>query len=264
MTKNTPTQQYIGLDLGSRFIKIATDGGETHKIDTIEFYKKHIKRDGEQVSIDLANIYNTEQENSAEPVSTQFLATGYGRNLLQFDNIEIISEIKAHFYGAKMQTGEQNFTLVDIGGQDCKVIDVKDGYINDFAMNDKCAASTGRFVEQSARILDMPMAEFEAATDSPITLSDTCAVFCESELIGKLARGATDRQLAAGVNLSIAKRLAPAIKRYKPTKLFMAGGASSPALVHFITELTGVAATVLPQQQFNGALGCIFYMKHIY
>jgi predicted CoA-substrate-specific enzyme activase len=233
---------------------VLSDDGNTQKIDTIEFYKRRIVRNGDNVGIDLSFI-------DYDPQNTQLLATGYGRNLLQFDNIEVISEIKAHFYGAKAQTSEQNFTLVDIGGQDCKVIDVKDGYINDFTMNDKCAASTGRFVEQAARILDIPMADFEIAIDSPISLSDTCAVFCESELIGRLARGATDMHLAAGVNLSIAKRLAPAIKKYRPHTIFMAGGASSTALIHFIAELTGIEPHVLPEQQFNGALGCVHYMR---
>lgn len=246
--------QYIGIDLGSRFIKVASSDGSSRKVDTIEFYKKQIIRNADSVSIDLSFIdYN--------PQDAQLLATGYGRNLLQFDNIEVISEIKAHFYGAKAQTAEQNFTLVDIGGQDCKVIDVKEGYINDFSMNDKCAASTGRFVEQAARILDIPMADFEQAIDSPIALSDTCAVFCESELIGRLARGATDTHLAAGVNLSIAKRLAPAIKKYKPQQIFMAGGASTPALIHFISELTGIQAVALAEQQLNGALGCVHFMQ---
>ena len=250
---------HIGIDLGSRFIKTAVEtGGKVaqHIEDTVSFYKTRMIRTDAGTSVDLSYI-------GADLANAEILATGYGRNLLQFDNLNIISEIKAHFYGVKSLCKENNFTLVDIGGQDCKVIDVKDGYINDFTMNDKCAASTGRFIEQAAAILNIPVAEFETLTDNPVPLSDTCAVFCESEIIGQLARGAKDLSLAAGVNLSVAKRLAPAIKKYKPERLIMAGGAASPALIHFISELTGVMGKVLENQQLNGALGCIAYMKRI-
>lgn len=244
----------IGVDFGSRFIKVAINSGtdiEFKRYDTVGFYKNNIVRNGEDVSINLPELNLTD---------SKVIATGYGRNLLHFTGVEVISEIKAHFYGASFQTGENNFVLVDIGGQDSKVIQAKDGYINDFLMNDKCAASTGRFMEQAANILEMPMDEFMAATDAPTKLSDTCAVFCESEIIGQLARGATSLSLAAGVNLSVAKRIVPQIKRFSPDKLFVSGGAGlGSGLLHFISELTGVQAVPIKNMQHNGAIGCTCY-----
>jgi len=110
-------------------------------------------------------------------------------NLLNFVNANVISEIKAHFKGAVYQTGENNFILIDIGGQDSKVIIVKDGYIEDFVMNDKCAASSGRFIEVAANILKIPIEKMGSYTENPVKLSSTCSVFAESEIIGKIAEG---------------------------------------------------------------------------
>ena len=243
---------YTGIDLGSRFIKVLSfkDGSFKKQLyDTVTFYKKHIHRDGEKVSLVL------------EGLEGGLLATGYGRNLLSFDNVTVISEIKAHFYGAREQTKEENFVLVDVGGQDCKVIEVRDGFINDFTMNDKCAASTGRFMEQAAGVLEIPLEELQKATQNPLTLSDTCAVFCESEMIGHLAKGAHDLELAAGVNLAVAKRLAPQIKRYRPNTVYTSGGAASYGLSYFLSELIGVEIFPLKESQFNGALGAAVYLK---
>lgn len=248
---------HIGIDLGSRFIKIAVKKGENIEFfgeNTIDFYKKWIGSANDKVTINMAFL--------GEGIEgAEILGTGYGRNLIQFDNIRIISEIKAHFHGAKSQCEADNFVLVDIGGQDCKVIHVTDGYIDDFTMNDKCAASTGRFVEQAAGILDIPVEDFGRMVDNPARLSDTCAVFCESELIGQLARGVSAESLAAGVNLSVARRLAPAVKKYKPSMVFTSGGAATYGINKFIAELAGADVRPLPEQQYNGALGCLEFLR---
>jgi predicted CoA-substrate-specific enzyme activase len=242
----------ISVDLGSRFIKIAIlkeDGYDFHRESTVEFYKKYIRRGDKGVYLNLDD-FGIEAQNAS------IVSTGYGRYLMNFVNAETISEIKAHFYGAKKQTGESDFTLVDIGGQDSKVIQARDGYINDFSMNDKCAASTGRFVEQAARILDIPIEDFIQASESPAKLTDTCAIFCESELIGLLAQGERVERLASGVNLSVARRMAPQLIRYKSDKVFAAGGvANSTAILGFLTELTRLEITPLPIPQYNGAIG---------
>lgn len=244
----------IGIDLGSRFIKIA-EGTRFQLENTVDFYKKHIVRTGEAVSLNLDSF-------GIDTANAVITATGYGRNLLAFSNAETISEIKAHFYGAKRQTGEEDFTLVDIGGQDCKIIQVRQGYINDFVMNDKCAASTGRFIEQAAHILGIPMDEFMSAAENPCRLSDTCAVFCESEIVGLLAKGVKDKELAAGVNLSVARRIAPQLSRYRSAKVFASGGAAaSKALLGFLGELSKIDLKTVDNTQFNGAIGCLSYRR---
>jgi activator of 2-hydroxyglutaryl-CoA dehydratase len=111
----------LGIDLGSRFVKIAVQNGENiefHREDTVFFYKNRVKRENNTVKIDLS-AYGADE-------NTSITATGYGRNMLSFANANVISEIKAHYQGALKATGEDEFILVDVGGQDSKVIYVRD------------------------------------------------------------------------------------------------------------------------------------------
>lgn len=244
----------IGMDLGSRYVKLVRVSGNNNiqyeKYDTIEFYKKFILRNdnGTYINTDKLGIEG----------DYKITATGYGRNLMTFSNAEIISEIKAHFRGALRQTGKRDFILIDIGGQDSKVILAKDGYIEDFIMNDKCAASTGRFAENACNVLGISIEDLSNMSNNPANLSSTCAVFCESELIGLIASGTEIESIAAGVNKSIAKRLIPLIKSFSSDTVFASGGvAENRSLINFISELIGKNVIPLENPQFNGALGCI-------
>lgn len=245
--------KHIGIDLGSRYVKIAKMNDEHiefERYDTVSFYKKYISR------IDGETFIDREKLNIDEDYS--IVATGYGRNLMSFANAEIISEIKAHFRGALRQTNEKDFILVDIGGQDSKVILGREGYIEDFVMNDKCAASTGRFIENACAVLGISIDELSSMNEDPAKLSSTCAVFCESELIGLMAGGTEIDKIAAGINKSIARRIIPLIKSFQSGKVFASGGvASNRSLIHFISELLEKEVVPLPNPQYNGALGCL-------
>lgn len=247
----------IGIDLGSRFVKIAVDDNgniEFRRIDTIEFYKKYIIRSASGTSI------NTEKLGFAD--GALITATGYGRNLMSFSNATIISEIKAHFKGAEKATGEPDFTLIDIGGQDSKVILSKGGVLEDFVMNDKCAASTGRFAENACNVLGITLDELSDSSCEPANLSSTCAVFCESEIIGLMASGAEVHAIAAGVNKSIARRLYPLIKPLLSDKVYASGGvAENKSLIKFLSELLQRQIIPIENPQFNGAIGCLHSMK---
>lgn len=244
---------HLGIDLGSRFVKMAvkTDKNiELRRYDTVEFYKKYIKRLNGNIEIDIEKL-------SISP-DFSITATGYGRNLMTFSNAEIISEIKAHFRGALRSCGKKDFILIDIGGQDSKVIFGKDGYIEDFVMNDKCAASTGRFAENACAVLGITLADLAGMTANPANLSSTCAVFCESELIGLLASGVETENIAAGVNKSIAKRLAPLVKSFNSPIIFASGGvAENNALIYFLSEILDMEIKPLVNPQYNGAMGCL-------
>lgn len=244
----------VGIDLGSRFVKIATVHNdcepELHRYDTVEFYKQFIIRNQDAVCIDIDKL--------AIPNNYSITATGYGRNLMSFANAEIISEIKAHFRGVARTSKETDFVLIDIGGQDSKVIWAKDGYIEDFVMNDKCAASTGRFAENACAVLGYTIDELGQMTDSPVSLSTTCAVFCESEIISLIASGVDIKRIGAGINLSMAKRLAPLIKTFSAPKIFASGGtAKNKAMLYFMSELIKKDIVTISNSQYNGALGCL-------
>lgn len=242
----------VGIDLGSRFVKVAYKKGDdfVFKIfDTVSFYKDYVKKEGSTLTIK----YNFLPEKI-----DKIVATGYGRNLLSFSNATIISEIKAHFKGAKFQTQASNFTLIDLGGQDSKVIKVVDGYIEDFVMNDKCAASTGRFLESAAMLLKIDLEEFGRCIRNPVKLNSTCAIFSESEIIGKIAEGIDFTEIAAGINESIAKRIAPLIKKMKSDRYFISGGVANIfAVRYFLEQEIGCNLTPIKNCQFNGAIGCV-------
>ena len=243
----------IGIDLGSRYVKMVKADGENlefMRYDTVSFYRQYIKRDKESTYIDVEKL--------GIGKDYKITATGYGRNLMSFANAEIISEIKAHFRGALRQTGDDSFVLIDIGGQDSKVILGKDGYIEDFIMNDKCAASTGRFAENACNVLGITIDELSQMDKDPSNLSITCAVFCESELIALMASGVELERSGSGVNKSIDKRLMPLIKSFQSDKIYASGGvASNKSLIYYISELIGKNVVPLENPQYNGALGCL-------
>jgi len=168
-----------GIDFGSRAVKIVLlENGEIKKTEiheTIAFYKKcRMTESGKLQIIDetVAPGVNSSQQ----PVVT----TGYGRNMLTLENSFQIPETLAHALGGQYLTGLSDFLLVDIGGQDSKVILVKKGKIADFIMNDKCAASSGRYLENMARVLGVSLEELGENVDNPIDLDSTCAIFVES------------------------------------------------------------------------------------
>lgn len=149
-------------------------------------------------------------------VSLSYLiGTGYGRYEVPFAN-ENVSEITCHAVGT-FKINPDVKTIVDIGGQDVKAIALnEEGFVLEFAMNDKCAAGTGRFLEAMARVFQMDLEEFsrlslKAKTEVPITAQ--CSVFAESEVISLISRKIPPENIAAGVQAAVAKRCIALLKR---------------------------------------------------
>ncbi|MDA8228068.1 MAG: acyl-CoA dehydratase activase [Desulfitobacterium hafniense] len=251
-----------GIDLGSRSVKIAFMklGPEDEKLqidrferlDTIKFYREYgRKREGKLV-VDFEAL--------GLPRVDKLVSTGYGRNTLELAGGETIPELKAHVLGAIHQTGLKDFTLVDLGGQDSKIIQVKKGRMMDFLTNDKCAASSGRYLENMSVVLGMDVEELGKHAEDPVELSSTCAVFGESELIGQIVEGAPLPRLAAGINATIVKRILPLLRSFQSEVLVFAGGvAHNKAVAKLLREGTGRAVVIPPEPQFNGAIGCCVY-----
>lgn len=256
----------FGIDLGSRAAKIVTlsdnrlDGFQ--RADTMAFYRDFGLRVDGKLTIDLEKL--------GVKAGDVIVATGYGRHnvgLPEFDmaarmyegaiRIQVIPELNAHVAGAVYQTGLLDFTLLDVGGQDTKVIKVQDGLMADFVTNDKCAASSGRYLENTATALGVTVEELARHVENPVHLSSTCAVFAESELIGKVVEGYDLASLCAGVNWSIWRRLRPLMERMRSRTVVFAGGvAHSPALRQIIASETGAEIVVPKYPDFNGAIGC--------
>ena len=227
---------YCGMDLGSRVVKIVVFDGTTiteqKVVETAHFYK--------QCGVHTADGFAVNFDALISGPPSVLTVTGYGRNSLNIVGAEIISELKAHTIGALWQTGLTDFTLLD-----------------DFQLNDKCAASTGRYLENMATVLGISLDEMSRHYLNPIDLSATCAIFGESELIGRIVEGVSVAELAAGVNYSIFRRIKPMLLALaSKTVVFTGGVALGPAVAHWVREETGSEVVVPPQPQINGAIGC--------
>lgn len=186
------------------------------------------------------------------------VATGYGRTSVSAADRRV-TEITCHARGAlHLVPGAR--TVLDIGGQDSKLIALaEDGAVRDFLMNDKCAAGTGRFVANMAVALGINLVDFGtlAAQGSPAPLSSMCAVFAESEIIGLTAQGVARQNLAAGIVVSIAKRLKSLSGRvpFIPVVAFTGGLARNPELAACFADALDVELTAPALAPFAGAVG---------
>ena len=199
-------------------------------------------------------------------------STGYGRKLFK-ESDETISEITANAIGATgLSTRDEPIqTIINIGGQDLKVIQLdQEGQIQNFAMNDKCAAGTGRFLEMTARNLEVEvdeLGEYHArAQGVPLTINSTCTVFAESEIISLLANGHGKEELIAGVHYSIAKRVARLAKRFgmEGAVFFDGGPAQNQGLVLALEDELMRQVIVPETPQITTAYGAALLAREAY
>ncbi|WP_432408503.1 acyl-CoA dehydratase activase [Wukongibacter sp. M2B1] len=250
---------FLGIDLGSRAVKIALMDGEdiiTEKIiGTMTFYRDYTSYiDGNiHVKFEELGISNNKE--------VELITTGYGRNNLRLYNSKALNEIKAHVYGALYQTKLKNFTLLDIGGQDTKIVKVEKGIITDLVLNDKCAASSGRYIENMASVLEISLEELVEYYESPVDLNATCAVFGESELIGKIAEGYSLTELAAGVNYSLYQRIKPLLRDFRNRTLVLTGGVANNNAIQKYLEKDFEEIVIPNRPQLNGAIGCSYFSR---
>lgn len=245
----------LGIDLGSREVKIVLMDKNSiihkQKISTMTFYKNYCLYKNGKLEVDIKSLGISED--------VVAVSTGYGRNNTDISKFRQITEIKAHVYGAIYQTDLKEFILLDVGGQDVKVIKVEKGLITDLEMNDKCAASCGRYLENMSGVLEIPLEKLTEYFEAPVELNSTCSVFSESELIGKIAEGVSMERLCAGVNYSLYRKLRPLLFKFKGKRLVMSGGvAKSKSLAYYLTKDFD-EVIMLKEPQFNGAIGCCSY-----
>lgn len=190
-------------------------------------------------------------------------ATGYGRNTFEGAGF-VVSELTCHAVGAHESFPDAR-TVIDIGGQDAKVLRIgADGKLENFIMNDKCAAGTGRFLDVMARVLELDvsrLAEYDARAESAVTISSTCTVFAESEVISQLAGGVDLCSLIAGIHASVAVRTASLVKRLGlvPPLAMTGGVAHNGGVVRALEKELGAPIAVSPAAQLNGAFGAALY-----
>lgn len=239
---------YIGVDLGSRTIKVAAwENGNLvdHTLQESGF-KPH------EQAREMINAYDPRQ----------IVATGYGRHLAgELFADGVITEIKAHAMGIHALMPKVT-TIVDIGGQDSKVIALNaEGQVITFQMNDKCAAGTGRFLEIMAASLAYPLEEFGPAAlhaKEEIQINSMCTVFAESEVISMKNRGIPRKHIARAVHASVADRIIAMLNRigFGEVIAFSGGVANNPCIVQMIREkLTNAHVAVPDNPSIIGAMG---------
>lgn len=244
-----------GIDAGSRAIKavlfdsgrremvasgLADQGVEQERLAS-ELFEKLLQQAGV-----------TRSEVSA------IVATGYGRNAIRFADTTV-TEITCHARGVHHVVPEAR-TVIEIGGQDSKVICLEDGgRVRDFAMNDRCAAGTGRFLEMVATRLNMgwdKLSDLARQSKKPALISNMCVVFAETEIIGLLAEGKPLPDVVAGVQNAIATRVAALAGRsIAPPVCFTGGVALQPGMARALQEALSCPVHIVPKPQFTGALG---------
>ena len=192
-------------------------------------------------------------------VEYRIVATGYGRVTVPFAD-RTITEITAHARGVGRQL-PQGRTLIDIGGQDSKVMLLEEGgLVTDFAMNDRCAAGSGKFLEFLAASMNLSVEEFaELAYSSrnPVSISSICTVFAETEVLSLLAESVAREDVAAGVHRSIAQRVAQLAHSLHPQSpvAFSGGVAYNRCMVRELSYALGCEIIIPEMPEYTGALG---------
>ena len=188
------------------------------------------------------------------------LATGYGRTSLM-DGIadKQMSELSCHAKGATFLFPNVH-TVIDIGGQDVKVLHIDNGAMTNFQMNDKCAAGTGRFLDVMARVLEVKVEELGrlgAMSRKKVGISSTCTVFAESEVISQLAMGTDKCDIIDGIHRSVAHRVTGLAHRIGvvPDVVMTGGVAQNEGVVKALQDELGCPIKTSPLTQYNGALG---------
>ena len=241
-----------GLDVGSRTIAlVALNGyGPTHRV--IDTGVNPLQRCRELLSkVD----YN------------RLIVTGYGRYLVT-ENIggEVVSEIKAFAIGARRLYPDCR-TIIDIGGQDSKVVMLsEDGNVSKFEMNDRCAAGTGKFLEVMAKTLEVDINGLDnlalGATRS-VRINSLCTVFADSEVVSLIAKGEDSSAIAFGLHEAISSRIVNMVKRVgsRDRVVFAGGAALNRCLHHLLEKKLDIKVTVPSEPQIIGALGAALLAK---
>ncbi len=244
----------VGVDIGSISAKAAVMDNHTILGTHVILTGYNARNAGQQVFSELLHKLGI----SPEKVH-RVIATGYGRNSVAFAN-KAVTEITCHAVGAHYQQPDTR-SIIDIGGQDSKAIVIDaDGKVKDFAMNDKCAAGTGRFLEVMARALEVDLDAFGSLSltaDNAAVISSLCTVFAESEVISLISKGEKRANIIAGIHESIAARVIAMGNRIGiQAPIMMTGGvAKNIGVVKALEKKLNSAIMVSENAQVNGAIG---------
>jgi len=249
----------LGVDFGSMTAKAVIVDQEKRVVAWSVIDKGVMIEDGAREAIaDCLHQAGLTFEQVAATIST-----GYGRRKLDMAQ-RTITEITCHARGANAMFPDCRM-VIDIGGQDSKVIAVDDaGHVQEFAMNDRCAAGTGQFMGVLARALDVPLqdiGDLSLKGGHDITISAMCATFAETEVVSLRAQGTSTPDILAAINESVAKRTMGLVRRVgKRTPIAMTGGvARNIGVVRALETQLGEPLLISDASQTAGALGAALF-----
>ena len=242
---------YIGIDIGSTASKVVILDDSAIAASFVIPTGWSSKNTAQDIACRLGEM-GFPTENAAK-----IIATGYGRIAVDYAH-KVVTEITCHGRGGYSLLG-RNCTVIDIGGQDTKVITVEQGAATNFLMNDKCAAGTGKFLEIMANRLNVTLEEMYelAAQGEPLAISSMCTVFAESEVISHIGAGEKREDIAAGVVESVVNRVAGLCSRHAVKgDLLLTGGLCECEYLHRrLSEKLGRPVQSHPMGRYAGALG---------
>ncbi|NLF30597.1 MAG: 2-hydroxyglutaryl-CoA dehydratase [Planctomycetes bacterium] len=246
---------HAGIDAGSRAIKIVLWDAAAARPAAMGAADQGVRQDALATDLleDLCGWAGVERR-----VLGRIVATGYARHALSAAHATV-TEITCHARGVRHLVPEAR-TVIEIGGQDSKLLRLDErGAVRDFAMNDRCAAGTGRFLEVVALRLGVPLealGALAARSAEPAAISNTCVVFAETEIIGLLASGRSPEDIAAGVQASIASRVAAMAGGTLAEPIVFTGGvASVSGMPDVLAAALGRPIRIAPDPRMTGALG---------
>lgn len=249
---------YIGIDSGSTNTKFVLY--KEGIIDTLSIPTSWSALESAKKGIELFCIkHNLNKEDYV--VTT----TGYGRESIDFYDY-LLTEISAHALGGHHLVNEIN-GIIDIGGQDCKVIEVRNGRTTNFIMNDKCAAGTGSFLEMVCNKLDISFDEIDdfVEDDNYVDIVSMCAVFAQSEIVSLLANNTNRSHVLLGVIVSISRRIEQLLAKLNfnsnDTLLLTGGLANSLIIANVLEKESGIKVINDEYSLFAGALGAAIHGK---
>ena len=249
---------FIGIDVGSTCAKaVALD--ESGKL---VFYK--VLPTGWNCNETAQGLLQDMAPKGIRQEGARIVATGYGRVSIPFAD-KAVTEISCHGKGAAWLFKRDAFTVIDIGGQDTKIIEVKDGQVQNFIMNDKCSAGTGRFLDIMAGTLDVnldALCELARHSKNHLSISSMCTVFAESEVISLIGRGTPKEDIAYGIVDSIASKVRGQMGKLGGTSgsFFLTGGLCEiPYIREILSEKVGLTVASAPLARYAGAIGAALY-----
>jgi predicted CoA-substrate-specific enzyme activase len=244
-----------GVDAGSRMLKIVLVDAATLAVVAADVVDQGIDQDALAVAL-LERLLARAGLRRSDLCAV--VATGYGRKLIRMADAAV-TEVTCQAWGVRHRVHDAR-TIIDVGGQDSKLVRLKpDGAVGDFAMNDRCAAGTGRFLEVLATRLGVKLADLGTLvrqSRKPATISNMCVVFAESEIIGLLASGTLPEDIVAGVQAAMAMRVAAmAGRRLTEPIIFTGGVAMVPGMAPALRSALDRPVLLAPEPQMTCALG---------